>query len=1132
MLRSACLVFATASAVATQAQVAPAAPPALALTDWASTQAAADAAFCGPVRTSMDAPAARAAALAADMPADDPRRVLALTWAGQAEQQAGHEQRARAIFDEALALLTRLGRRNSALAVMPLIRRAEVGIDLGAYAEPVQFALEAVAAAEQDRRTLPAHRAYARRVAAFALGETGRFDEARQMIATGLAEARGNPGPEHCTTLELRAVDAVLALREGRIADADRIATALVADCERILGPTHFITRAILDNHATYVDERGDYATSEAMVRNVLARTPPEEDPAHPQTLYAGNRLTRLLLAQRRYSEAEKNAARILSIAEAHLPSDHPVLADAIERMGSVYGSTGRSSEALALMQRVRTIRETISGRGSLPVLFVGPVLSSLLFATGDTPAAEALLRADLADAVRIYGDGSRQAVATQQSLADLLAAAGRHEEAVSLYESILPPTIHHFGEDNAAVRMIRFSIAFSRWGLGQRDIAEPALSQLLQQAQAIDGERHPTTVSIAGALATLRLEMPDRQQAALPPALTFTRAMTRYRNDAADSINSGQLTMLADAIWVRRGVDGNKTRIGDAFAALQEAMAGGPDRAVLRTAARRVAEGISADLGALVREREKAEGAATDTQRQLDAMRAVPTADPAALATLREGRAAIASRIDAIDQRISDAFPDYFSLIRPQAVSQARVQAMLRRDEAVLLIVPGDHGTHVMALTHDDGTWIRADIDRATIDATVRRLQFDLGADVSVSNADAARWQAEGGRGYPFARSTAWALYAHLFPESIRRIIGDRRHIFVATTGTLASLPLGVLVTERPTGADGDPAVLRATPWLADRHALINIPTLQSLWLQRRAAGTENGVDQPAAAAAPTDAVVTTDAGSARAPHPATAVRQNAQGFIGFGDPLLDGPSAARGGGRGVQRGGGDLAEIYRNSRAANALADPLMLKQLARLPGTAAELQNMRRALDAPTASLHLGADATEHALRTTDLSSARIIALATHGLMAGELDSGLQPGLVFTPPDRATIDDDGLLTPPEIASLRLNAEWVILSACNTAAGDGSDARGLAGLAQAFFFAGARTLLASYWPVRDDVASRMTVRIIELQRANPDWSRAIAVQAAMREIRMDSSHDSVTDSWAHPNAWAPFAIIGDAAH
>ena len=141
------------------------------------------------------------------------------------------------------------------------------------------------------------------------------------------------------------------------------------------------------------------------------------------------------------------------------------------------------------------------------------------------------------------------------------------------------------------------------------------------------------------------------------------------------------------------------------------------------------------------------------------------------------------------------------------------------------------------------------------------------------------------------------------------------------------------------------------------------------------------------------------------------------------------------------------------------------------------------------------------------------------------AGE-GGAAEPGLVFTPPEVGTDLDDGLLAASEVTTLKLNADWLILSACNTAAGDGGGEPGLSGLARAFFYAGARSLLASHWPVRDDVAAEITVDAIRRENASGGKiSRAEALQAAMRQIRMSPGDPSR----AHPSAWAPFSLVGD---
>ena len=109
--------------------------------------------------------------------------------------------------------------------------------------------------------------------------------------------------------------------------------------------------------------------------------------------------------------------------------------------------------------------------------------------------------------------------------------------------------------------------------------------------------------------------------------------------------------------------------------------------------------------------------------------------------------------------------------------------------------------------------------------------------------------------------------------------------------------------------------------------------------------------------------------------------------------------------------------------------------LAQLPRLPDTAAELTSIAKALRIdPDKMLHLGRDANEQAVATADLSHYRIVDFATHGLVPGELNGLTQPALALTAPAVAGVPGDGLLTMEKILALKLDADWVVLSACNT--------------------------------------------------------------------------------------------------
>ena len=125
------------------------------------------------------------------------------------------------------------------------------------------------------------------------------------------------------------------------------------------------------------------------------------------------------------------------------------------------------------------------------------------------------------------------------------------------------------------------------------------------------------------------------------------------------------------------------------------------------------------------------------------------------------------------------------------------------------------------------------------------------------------------------------------------------------------------------------------------------------------------------------------------------------------------------------------------------------------------------------------------------------------ATHGLVGGEIASLAEPALALTIPKEPTELDNGLLTTSEVAQLKLNADWVILSACNTAAGDKPGAEALSGLARAFFYARARALLVSHWQVDSDSAVRLTTSTFDALKKDPAIGRAEATHGSQPPTR-----------------------------
>lgn len=308
------------------------------------------------------------------------------------------------------------------------------------------------------------------------------------------------------------------------------------------------------------------------------------------------------------------------------------------------------------------------------------------------------------------------------------------------------------------------------------------------------------------------------------------------------------------------------------------------------------------------------------------------------------------------------------------------------------------------------------------------------------------------------FDRAAADTLYEQMFTPGVRAILGKAQVLRIVPTGAFASLPFAML-PQRPVAA-GRP------DWLVQRFAVEVQP------------GFGEGAARPVRVAART------------------------QTFLGVGAPQGFASAEA-------------APAVPRFRGGAQALA------ALPPLPGSLAELQAVAKRYGPRHATLMVGAEASEAALRTRDLSSYGVILFATHGLVSGEMEGVGEPALLLSP---GSGDGDGLLTASEVAGMRIGADWVILSACNTAAGDGSQggaqAPAYSGLAQAFRYAGAGSLLVSHWPVRDDAAAFVTLETVKGARRG--LPRAVALQRAMLKLMRSDRPDA-----AQPYIWAPFILM-----
>jgi CHAT domain-containing protein len=530
--------------------------------------------------------------------------------------------------------------------------------------------------------------------------------------------------------------------------------------------------------------------------------------------------------------------------------------------------------------------------------------------------------------------------------------------------------------------------------------------------------------------------------------------------------------TALIEAVWrVAQGRPDDSAR-SEAFVAAQrthETQAG----AALAQMAVRFGAGNDA-IASVVRRQQDLKATLDSLDKRITSELGAPDGkrNDALIASLRGESARARQSLDETSARIAREFPAYTELSNPAPLSVVQTQALLRSDEALVSFVSVDDESYVFAVTREGSVWQQIPSGNKAISDSVSKLRFGLFDPAPDATPKS------------FDLDASFDLY-RLLMGPVEEAIANKTKLLVVPTGALTSQPFHVLVTRKP-----DPTVVpedryRQAAWLLNDKAITVLPSVTSLRALRSFAKTS------------------------RANRP----------FIGFGDPQFQrsGSQGRRAASRGVQP-----YQTYYNGTVVDI---DRLRTGLPALPETADELRAVARELGASDDDVKLGAAATVTSVRATPLEQYRVIEFATHGLVAGEVGGLSEPALVLSLPDEPTAEDDGLLTASRIAKLRLDADWAVLSACNTAAGDKPGAEGLSGLARAFFYAGARSLLVSHWPVDSHAAVRLTTGAFTELRKHPDIGRTEALRRSMQALIADRSSLRNAD----PSIWAPFVLVGE---
>ena len=1001
---------------------------------------------------------------------------------------------------------------------------------------------------------------------------TQRLAEAERLMKRSLVIREKAAGPN-----ALLVADSLLGIAEvlqtsDRHEEAESAARRALAICEKEAGPDSAAVAAALDHIVSNLVVQQRSREAEPLARRTLAIHEKTTGPNSLQTAEALNRLALLAYHQLRYVEAERFYKRALAIHEniggtdsqfvavtlAYIPSlyimqgrfaeaepimlrsvaifdrasgaDQASLANALFFLGELYMMQGRLAEAEPIAKRSLGIQEKLYGADNPKVALILAQLAGITMRMERLQDAEALAKKALLTAEKATDNDHHTLIVCLQQLSAIYFQQERFAEAEALVKRALATAeARTSGTEDDKVAGLSQNLALLYSAQGRSAEAEPLYTRSLSLSVKLSGPEHRSVSIALASLAGHYLQLGQLERAAdfgkcsadliLRRVQRGSQAVEQGLSGTKGSeaeLQTAELRTYVQILGKMQAARKSTSFPPEMFEMAQWALSSEAAQSLAQMGAR----GVKGDarLAVLVRERQDTvtEWQARDAARNAAIGQSSGNRDARAEADNVAQLGVLDQRLIALDKRLAVEFPDYASLANPAPLSPQEVQTLLKPDEALVLfldlgkgIKPLGEETLIWVVTKTGTRWAHTDMGSEALKREVKALRCGLDADAwwgpncaELTGRQYTEADHTAGKPLPFDHGRAYALYKALFGE-VEDLIKEK-HLLIVESGALAQLPFHVLVTVPPP-ANGDH---KAVAWFARGHAHTVLPAVSSLKTLRQ-------VGRPSAATKP---------------------------IIGFGNPLLDGPASAA---RRAQRArdnqlcrNGALARLsaslgLRGGMTAvlqpGEIAIPALIRAQMPLPETADELCAVARDLNGNPADIRLGGRATEREVKALsksgELMQYRVIHFATHGTLAGQLN-GMEPGLILTPPASANAEDDGYLSASEIAGLRLDAELVILSACNTAAGNASSAQALSGLARAFFYAQARTLLVSHWAIDSNATVKLVTAAMAEWKRNTDVGHAEALRRAMLALI-----DKGEAQEAHPTYWAPFVVVGEGA-
>lgn len=997
--------------------------------------------------------------------------------------------------DEARAVALALGQPRAAAARAGEDPEALLARDAGEWTGQAQERRDRMAAQPPDTRD-PGRLAAFHHDRGLAAWSLGRFGQAREDWGLALALAERTGPPPAGLLKDLARAEMV----SGHFQRAMELTERLASGALRL--PTCvLLVKASLGlgdlEKARQARDRGLKLADRARASGKFGAWP---------SIHAAVMEADVLEAEGRWAEAETRLRAVVALS-APLEKDFPAetMASRLALVRMLLRQE-RLPEAEAEARAALNKAVDLGGRESGITAQALRLLALALLAQGRLAGAEKLVRTEMALLQDLGMEPeSLPFIWARMALGDILHAGERLPEAMAEYDAAMAAArdLEYVRERslrrnrNMLLCLILTGRHQEALALAQRlldadpqGLARTELQALAALALARSGQTAPALAELSRTVPLLLGRWAEQEEGDFSRNRRLRAIVEEYLGLLGDLHARGQeqgLDAASEAFSVADAARGRQVR--QALAASNaRAAAGGPEQAAL---VRR-----EQDLG---RRLAATQALALDLLSAPEAQR-----PPAVLESLRAEARDLRTAQNALREEIQRTLPGLSRFTAPPLVSIEQIRQCLGPDEALVSVHVGRERTQVWAVPAlGPARFATVGLGRAEVRRMTDRLRSAVDGPVRTL-----------GDVPPFDLEQAWTLYAALFGP-VEEGFRQARDLLFVTDGPLAQIPPGILPVSRP-GATAPAAPrggqlfseYRAVPWLIRRHSVTQFPAASSLL-------------------------------DLRALPPG---RTGRRAFIGFGDPLfsLDQVGQDRPDFQAVLRGGGQALRL-RNLRGGSRGgpdapgAEPGQFGLLAPLPDTREEILGMAESVGAdPAQDVLLGREASKTRVLSQDLTNRKVVAFASHALVPGDLEGLDQPAIALSAPEVTGNPADGLLLMEDVLGLRLDADWVVLSACNTGAGDGEGAEAVSGLGRAFFHAGTRALLVSMWPVESASAMRLTTGLFRSQKENPELSRARALQHSILALMdgpglTDPVTGRVAASAAHPLFWAPFVLVGE---